>query len=176
MTMEAEVGGGIELGEFSLKALAGVQGSFDGVLHELKKIAKYEEAYQFGAVEVALRGSASSDAAGDSVVIDLGGPAYGRLWQLRRLVVGGALWTSTVAGSALVVVSTQRSSTPPLPDIADQAPSLPNVATYSTGQVIVRNPNHLYVVFLSPTASTLYAVGGAATDIPDSRHPITVPD
>jgi hypothetical protein len=174
--MQAGLDGDLELGEFSLKALAGVQASFDGVLQHLKKIQKNEEAYQFGAVEVALRGSATSDSGSDTLVIDMGGPANQRLWQIRRLTVGGALWTSTVAGSALVVVSTTTSLTPALPDIADQAATLPNVATYSTGQIIVRNPNRLFVVFLTPTASTQYAVGGSATDLPDRRHLITTPD
>jgi len=176
MTMEAEVGGGIELGEFSLKALAGIQGTFDGVLQHLEKIARYEEAYQFGPVEVALRGASQSNANGATLVLDMGGPSYERMWQVRRLVVGGSQWTSTVAGSALVVVSPNQVTTPPLSDIADQASALPLLAFYSTGQLIVRHPNHLFVVILTPTISTNYGVGGAATDLPDKRHRITVPD
>lgn len=176
MTIGAEVSGGIELGELSLGAIMGVGAKFDGLAAQLRKLAAAQDAYQFGAVEIALRGAAQSDAAGDTLAIDLGGPPYMRLWQVRRLTVGGALWTSTVAGQALVVVSPNQVTSPPLSDVADQAGTLPSVAYYSTGQLIVRHPNHLVVVVLTPTVSTTYAVGGAATDLPDSRHPITVPD
>ncbi len=176
MTVAAGVSGGIELGEFSLGAVVGLKASMDGLAQRISRLLRYEEAYQFGAVEVALRGAAQSDAAGDSLVIDLGGPAYERLWQVRRVTIGGVSWSSTVAGQALVVVSANRASNPPISDVADQAATLPNVGYYSTGQLIVRHPNHLYIVVLTPTASTNYGVGGAATDLPDSRHPITVPD
>lgn len=174
--MDAGLAGGIELGEVSVGALIGVRASVDGLAKEMERLRRAQDEYQWGAVEVALRGASNSDAAGDSLVIDVGGPAYGRLWQIRRLAIGGALWTSVVAGTALVVISPNRSASPPLSDVADQANSLPLPAFYSTGQLIVRHPNRLSVVILTPTASTTYAVGGAATDLPDRRHAITVPD
>ena len=176
MSMTAGVGGGIELGDVSLGALIGVRASVDGLAQELARQRRVEEEYQFGAVEVALRQSAESNSSGSSLVLSLGGPAYGRLWQIRRIVVGGAQWSDTVAGSALVVVSPSLNANPPLPDVVDQAASLPLPALYSMGQILVRNPNRLYVVVVAPTASTVYAVGGAATDMPDRRHMITVPD
>lgn len=176
MTLEAEGGGGVELGAFSLKTLVGIAASLDGIQQQLSRLRRYEEAYQFGAVEIALRGAGQSSSGGATLAIDLGGPSYGRLWQIRRVAIGGALWTSTVAGSALIVVSPNQVTAPPMSDVADQAATLPNVGFYSTGQLIVRHPNHLFVVILTPTVSTVYGVGGAATDLPDSRHPITVPD
>ena len=176
MTIGAEIGGGVELGSTSLGVIAAVGAKFDGLAAQVRKLLAEQNAYEFGAVEVALRGAATSAASGATLVIDLGGPAYGRLWQVRRLTVGGAQWGDTVAGTPLVVVAPQASTTPPTSDVADFSGTIPNTAFYSTGQVVVRNPARLYMVILTPTASTTYAVGGAATDMPDSRHRIVTPD
>ncbi len=176
MSMDAEAGGGLELGDFSLKALIGVQAAFDGVLQHLKKIEQEENEYQYGAVEVPFRFSSVSGASGN-LVIDLGGPSYNRLWEVKRLTVGGPLWTSTVAGTALVLKGPASGQiTPSLTDTCDQAATLPSVAFYGTRQLVVRHPSHLFVVILSPSATTQYAVGGEAVSFPDKRLPIRVSD
>ena len=172
MTMDLDAGAGIELGGSSLSALFRIAGTLDGIHAQLRKLHDVEEAYQFGGVQVRLQGVATSDSNSDTIEIGLGGPTYGRLWQLRSLVVGGPLWTTTVAGTALVTVNSARSLTPALTDIVDEAGSLPTLSQYSTGQVIVRHPNHIRVIILTPTASQQYAVGGWATDLPDKRERI----
>ena len=177
MSLDAEVGGAVELGPLSLNAIAGLGASFDGMATELKKWRNLEKAYQFGSVEVALRGSGVVDSNGDTLIIDLGGPTYGRLWQLRRIIIGGVTWDTMVGGAALVVQSANQPSVePPLPDIADSVASLPSNGFYSTGQVIIRHPNHLFVLITGPDETVNYSVGGQATDMPDSRHTITTPD
>jgi len=169
VSLQAEVEGGAEVGGFSLDAIVGLKASLDGLTTELRKRRAIEAAYQGGAVEVMLRGAAVSASTGN-LIIGLGAPSYGRLWEVKHLTVGGALWTSSVAGQAIVVISpASGQTTPALVDIADQANSLPNVAYYSTRQLVVRHPNHLFVVILSPTGSTQYSVGGAATEFPDKR-------
>ena len=172
MSLDAEVGANVELGQFSLGAIMGLGATLDGIHQQLKKLHDLEEAYQFGGTQVRLSMTATSDSNGDTIEIGLGGPGYGRLWQIRSLVVGGALWTTTVAGTALVHISPNRTMTPPLTDIVDEAGSLPSVAQYSTSQLVVRHPNHLRVVILTPTVSTVYAAGGWATDMPDKRERI----
>ena len=111
MSLEADAGVEVGLGGFSLETLVGMRAGIDKFAKTLRSIHRIEEAYQFGTVEVALRGSTAVDSNGDPVIIDLGGPSYGRLWQLRRLVVGGALYSSTMAGTALVVSSANQPST-----------------------------------------------------------------
>ena len=173
MSLSAEADAGINLGGFSLETLVGIRAGLEPLAATIDRIAKIDEAYQFGSVEVPLRSSQASDSNSDTIVMCLGGPTYGRIWQLRRLVVGGALYTSSVNGTALVVVSAATpSTTPPLADVVDEAASLPLPSTYSTGQIIIRHPNRLWVVILSPTASTQYSVGGGATDMPDKRERI----
>ena len=173
MSMGAEVEAEVDLGPLVLESIVGLKASFDTVAKELKKAREVEDAYQRGAVSVPLRQSAVSNAAGSTIVMDMGGPQYGRLWEVRRITVGGALWTSTVAGQGLLIVTSSSGQvTPALYDIADQSPSLPNVALYSSRQLVVRHPNHLFLVILTPTATTQYAAGGEATDLPDRRVPL----
>ena len=172
MSMEVASGADLELGGFTLKALFDIGATLDGIHAQLRKTHDLEEAYQFGGIQVRLQGVATSDSNSDTIEIGLGGPTYGRLWQLRSLVVGGPLWTTTVAGTALVTVNSARSLTPAITDIVDEAGSLPTLSQYSTGQVIVRHPNHIRVIILTPTASQQYAVGGWATDLPDKRERI----
>jgi hypothetical protein len=178
MSLGAEVDAEVDLGPLVFELMGGIKASLDGLTAAIKRTRQIEEAYQFGAREIALRGASTSDSGGDTLIIDLGGPSYARVWQTRRLVIGGSTWTATVAGSALVVVSANQpsSSGVPISDIGDEVGTLPSNGFYSTGQLIVRHPNHLFVVILTPTAATNYGVGGAATDLPDSRVPITVPE
>jgi hypothetical protein len=174
--MGAEVGGGIELGEFSLGAIAALGASVNSLAKEMDRIKKEQDAYQYGAIEVRL-GASSVSAASGNLVIDLGGPGQFRLWEVKRLTVGGGLWTDTVAGQALVVVSSSNpSGAPALTDVADQESSLPAVASYGTRQLVVRHPQRLFVVFVTPTATTQYAAGGAATDFPDKPLRIRTDD
>jgi hypothetical protein len=169
VTIGTEAQAEVDLGPLVLNAIIDLHASIDTLNKRLRNIAAIEAAYQDGAIEVPLRNAAVSAASG-SLIMGLGGPRYGRLWEVKRLTIGGAQWTSVVAGQALIVVSpTAGQLTPALGDIADQAGSLPLVSYYSTRQLTVRHPNHLYVVILTPTASTQYSVGGQATDYPDKR-------
>ncbi|MDE1881986.1 MAG: hypothetical protein KGI89_15740 [Euryarchaeota archaeon] len=176
MSIDTEVAAGAELGPFSLKTLVGLAASVDSMATELKRLRQIEEAYQFGPLEVPVRASATADAAGDTIVLDLGGPSFERKWQVRRISVGGLQWTTTAAGKALIVVQSSKNATPATADVADYAASLPLPAFYSTGQLIVRNPNRLYVVILGPTANQAYVAGGSVEDLPDKRVPVIAAD
>ena len=138
----------------------------------LDRLIAFQAAYQQdGPIQLRLRGTGTSNSAGDSFTIDLGGPATMRLWEIRGVVVGGLTWSSTVSGTAELYIGSNVSTARPLSEIVDQAsgstPSLPSVATYSSGQVVLRNPEHLYLVIVSPTASTQYLAGARGFDVPD---------
>lgn len=172
MSIEGDVDAGVNLGPLHIHGMAELDAGIQSIVQQLRSIKALEEAYQFGAKDIPLRGSGYSDSGSDSFIINLGGPTYGREWQVRRLTIGGVLWTSTVAGSALVVVGPTHTTTPPLPDVNDEVASLPSNGFYSTGQLIVRHPDQLRIVILTPTASTQYSVGGTVTEMPDKREPI----
>lgn len=177
-----EMGAEAEAGDATLGAIVALGASMDKLRRHFERIHKIEEAYQFGIRNVRLGGSVKSNSEGANITMDLGGPTYGRFWEVKRLTVGGATWDATVdddplAGTALIVVSAANpQGDPALPDIADAASSVPSVATYGTRQLLVNHPNHLYVVVLAPSASTQYAAGGAASDFPDKREVIGTTD
>lgn len=170
---EGAIGAGLSIGEMSLGALVEIKASIDGLAKQVNRLVALEEQYQTrGPVQVPLRASGTSPSSG-AFVLDLGGPSYGRLWELRRLVIGGNNWGSTVSGRAEIIVSSTRPSLTArnLADIVDELTTLPARAFYSSGQVVLRSPDRLYVVLANPSATTAYSVGGAGFDIPDSPAP-----
>jgi len=168
MGIDTELEADVRIGPALLQGMIGLRGSIDSMAKEIEKQRSIEADYErLGPVSVKLRGSEAADSGGDTLLIDIGGPARGRRWEVRSLIVGGPLWTSVVAGSALIVVSGARSATPALPDITDVMAALPAKALYSGGQLVIRWPEHLHIVMLTPTASGLYSAGGFALDLPD---------
>ena len=152
-----------------LELLADLQST---LAQKIDRLAELQAAYQQdGPIQLRLRGNGTSNSAGDSFTIDLGGPATMRLWEIRGVVVGGLTWSNAVGGTAELYIGSNVSTARPLSEIVDQAsgstPSLPSVSTYSSGQVVLRNPEHLYLVIVSPTASTQYLAGARGFDVPD---------
>jgi hypothetical protein len=170
----AELETRLSLGELSLDALIEIKSGLSEISGLMGKLFRLQTDYQQrGPIYVPVGGQAASNSSGSTFAIDLGGPAALRRWELRQLVVGGVLFSSTVAGTALLIQSSSiaGANEPPLPNVEDQAAALPKIAFYSSGQVLVRHPNHLFVVVLNPTASTTYTVGGEALDAPDVALP-----
>jgi len=168
---EGEVGVGFQLGELLVGAKADLFARLDGIEKRLQSILEREERYESeGPVPVMLNSSGVVGSSSDPLYLDLGGPSYGRAWEVRQLVIGGITWATTVAGNAVVLVQpVAPSATNPAgtAGIQDQAASLPSVAFYSGGQFRIGNPNHLWVAVIGGTASTPYLVAGDAFDMPD---------
>lgn len=161
----------VDLGGAHLSALVDLKASIDKLHGHFRDLLELEALYQQqGPVFVNLQGSGTVDASADPLYIDLGGPAYGRAWEVRQLVIGGATWATTVSGNAVVFVQGASLSTSTgvgLSSVQDHATSLPSVAFYSAGQFRVRNPNHIYVAIIGGSASTGYQIAGDAFDLPD---------
>jgi hypothetical protein len=168
---EAGLGAHFELGPVSLAAMAGLTSATQQLAKAQSDWIEQEKEYQrLGPVFVQLMASSPTDSASDPLVLDLGGPAPGRCYEVRQLVIGGVLWSTTVAGNALVLVQASApapNTAPGLGTVQDVASSLPNVAFYSSGQFRVMHPNHIYVVIIGGTASTTYQVAGDAFDVPN---------
>ncbi len=173
----ADIGAELSVGEMSLKALVELTSATRDMHDTLKGLLALEQRYQMkGPVDVQLRAAANSDASGDDLFLDLGGPSYGQLWEIRRLVVGGATYDSVVLGSGQVVVSsaipniaTVNTWDPAILDIVDQTATLPKVTFYSAAQIVLRHPQHLWIFFDGTlTASVTYAASGLAIMTPDA--------
>jgi hypothetical protein len=117
--------------------------------------------------DVRLNVSATSPSSGD-FWMSFGGPAAGFYWVVRRLIVGGASWSSTVSGSAELYVTAGSvgamgtsgtggyASIRDLNDLVDQAANLPTKGYYGFHELVVGPHESLAVVIDSPSASTLY--------------------
>jgi len=170
---EAEVEAGFSIGDFFLGAKVDLEAKLDTVIEHLKSIEARERRYQEeGPTFVNLVGAVSlGSGSPPPTSIDLGGPTYGRVWEVRQLIVGGITWATTVAGTAQFVIAASppggtSAAAIPVNSLQDVAGSLPSVAFYSAGQFRVIHPNHVYVVIVGGTASTVYTVGGDALDLP----------
>lgn len=130
--------------------------------------------------------------AGSVLGINLGGPAMGHRWHVRAIVVGGTTPTTAAAGRADVFITGFRpiseapvaTDTPGRPGVEsgsglrtntlnwwrDQATSLPLVAFYGRGEMVVRSQESLWVVFSSGTAGQVYAANCAVEDYEDAAY------
>lgn len=114
--------------------------------------------------------------AGDSypasgvLVLDLGGPAQGRVWDLRRLVIGGLTVATAAAGSGDVYVSAAGKSAQPsgLAEWVANAASLPLAGTWGAGEISLRFPERLYVVISSGTSGQEYLAAARITSRVDT--------
>ena len=167
------VGVGLDIGQVQLGALVEIKTSLDTMGSELKKLVAAEYAYEHnGPTFHPIRNGGVSNSAGSNFAFGLEGPAYGRRWEIRNLVIGGLYFSSTVAGTALALRTSIASvglnlAQINLADVVDQAESLPDVAFYGSGQFVLRAPDKLVIVVIGPTASTPYVVGGSYIDVPD---------
>ena len=170
-----EVDFDLGLGDFLAELMLKITNGFEDQKTLLQKLLKLEQQYQNqGPLFRPLRASGTSAASGD-LILGLGGPSIGRRWEIRRLVVGGAKFSSTVGGTAAFYQSAVPGLTIDagrnLADMVDQAsgatPALPAVAFYSAGQIVLHYPEELKCIIVSPTATTQYNVGGMAVETPD---------
>ena len=168
---EAGLGAHFELGPVSLAAMAGLTSATQQLAKAQSDWIEQEKEYQrLGPVFVQMLVSGTVDSSSDPLIMDLGGPAAGRVYEVRQLIVGGLLWSTTVAGTGQILVqpnSPPPNVVPPLGTVQDVASSLPNVAFYSSAQFRVQHPNHIFVVIVGGTASTTYQVIGDAYDVPN---------
>ena len=128
---------------------------------------RVEQEYQrSGPVPVQLRGNVTCPSSG-SAFMDLGGPANGRLWIVRRLIVQGLTWNTTAAGSCNIhVTSLNNLAVPGGQDIVDNSAAFPNKSFYSGWQVVVVNPQRLMVEIVGGTSAQIYGASGMAQDMP----------
>jgi hypothetical protein len=102
-------------------------------------------------------------AAGVSLVLDLGSPDVGTFWELSSMAIGGTEVNVTAAGKwGLYVSSVPSVAGAGLSNIVDvgvvASSAMPYSATYSTGQIIVHDQEHIFAVIFAGTAGQQYVV------------------
>lgn len=112
--------------------------------------------------------SGACPAGGANFVLSPGGPDPGYYWLVRRIVIGGLAFTTAAAGTAEIYVSGLSfgpgASTGPmvsaltLSDLVDEASTLPNIAFYSSHQVVVLPQENLSARVVGGTAAQFYVM------------------
>lgn len=123
--------------------------------------------------------AADTSASSGNLTLDLGGPPQGYVWELRSCSVAGTLPTTAVNGSAYLYRSNAGKSQVPTSSMEwlDLKTTLPAWGFYGAGDLYIRYPENLYVVIVTPSASTLYIAGATVLsriDTPTARTSTSV--
>jgi hypothetical protein len=151
----------------------GLERVVDGLarLHEQRELERIEQR-NYLPIYTPIQGSGICPASG-ILRLNCGGPAQGRVWSVRRLVVGGAQLASTVNGTAEVYAygGPPDLNQPMLSELLDATiligtplTPLPNIGYYEPGQAVVMPPAGLWILIRNGSAGVQYTVGGTAVD------------
>jgi len=103
-----------------------------------------------------------------NLILDLGSVPLGRVWQVRRLVVGGTTVTTTATGSAYAFAQGAPPTDLALTDCVDIFLTLPQGNTYGTHQLFLLPSEHLWVAFVGATDEQQYAASARIEDWDDA--------
>jgi hypothetical protein len=99
-----------------------------------------------------------------NLVLDLGSVPLGRVWQVRRLIVGGTAVTTAAAGAAYAFAQGSPPADLNLTNCVDIFTTLPRGNTYGTHQLFLVATEHLFVVVVGGTAGQQYQASARVED------------
>jgi hypothetical protein len=104
------------------------------------------------------------------LVLDLGSVPEGRVWQVRRVVIGEATATSAPSGAAFLVAqgTPPTSGAVPTISVVDSWPTFTKGAagsTYGTHQLFLVAPEHLWVVVTGATTGAQWVASARIEDL-----------
>ncbi len=117
------------------------------------------------------------------MVFQCGGPDVGRIWHVKRLVVGGLTLATAAAGTAEAYAGGYVSDTVGIPTsisdlhdatilISSPQTNLPNIGNYDAGQFTVMARAQVLGVVRGGTQNQIYVVAGTAQDLRVQPHPM----
>jgi hypothetical protein len=107
------------------------------------------------------------------LTLDLGSVPLGRVWQVRRLIVGGVKVTTSAAGEAYAFAQGAPPTDLATTDCVDIFSSLPQGNTYGTHQLFLLASEHLWVVFSGASADQQYAASARVEDWAEAAYQST---
>ena len=173
--LEAGIGGGLELGPISLKAIIDLQGSMASVEKAFSEWKQQEADYEYGTTDQAVGANGAANANG-FLVLDLGGPSQEFFWEIRQLVVSNIVPTTSVTGTAYAYTAASPPSVndiavaPTISNLTDIFATVPLAHFYSTRQFVLHAPEHLYVLFAGAANGALLGAFGTAVQSVDRRR------
>lgn len=111
--------------------------------------------------------SATYSGTGTTLFLDLGSVPEGRVWQVRRLVIGGAAATDTPAGKALAFAQGAEPAALTTSNLVDSFTSFSAGAqgsTYGTHQLFLVAPQHLWVAIVTGATGTQWTASVVLED------------
>ena len=99
-----------------------------------------------------------------NLTLDLGSVPLGRVWQVRRLIVGGVTVATAATGSAYAFAQGAAPSDLNLTNCVDIFTTLPKGNTYGTHQLFLVATEHLFVVVVGGTPGQQYAAASRVED------------
>ncbi len=102
------------------------------------------------------------------VTLDLGSVPQGRVWQIRRLVVGGITVGTAADGKAYAFAQGAPPSDQALTDCVGIYAALPTLEKFGTHQLFLQAPEHLWVVFTGASNGQQYAASARVEDWDDA--------
>jgi hypothetical protein len=98
------------------------------------------------------------------LTLDLGSVPQGRVWQIRRIIVGAAKVTTAVDGEAYAFAQGAPPADLALTDCVDIFDTLPQGNTYGSHQLYLQASEHLFIVFIGATEGTQYGASARVED------------
>jgi hypothetical protein len=99
-----------------------------------------------------------------NLILDLGAVPLGRVWQVRRIIVGGVNVVTPAVGSAYMFAQGARPVDLNITNCVDIFATLPRGNTYGTHQLFLVAQEHLFAVVSGGTPGQQY---GAASRVED---------
>jgi len=104
------------------------------------------------------------------ITLDLGSVPVGFVWQVRRIIVGGAAITTSAAGKAYAFAQGGPPSDLNLTNCVDLWTALPAISKYGTHQLFLLANEHLYVVFEGASEGQQYAAAAKVEQWDDATY------
>lgn len=116
-------------------------------------------------------GAADMVPSSGTLLLDLGSVPQGRVWQVRRIIVGGALATSTPTGKAFAYAQGAPPSDLATANVVDSWPGFSSGAqgsTYGTHQLFLRQGEHLWIAITGGVASDRWVASARIEDFAEA--------
>lgn len=171
MTDQLAPGLDAEAGFFaSLKAsLEGLAAGVDGLNKRVDKLLGPSSRVPWNAP---LRGSGICPTPTATFSFGIGEPALGRRRSLRQISVGGILWTTAAAGSALFIAAGTDPALTALDttSVIAYASTLPNIAQWGTGEVELGHGDRLWCIIIGGTQGQQYVAKATYDDYEEGGY------
>lgn len=151
-----DTAGQIHPSDVIMGALKGIHAGIDHLANS-EKIKQAKRDRLAASVSNYSYGQTGKYASGSNLVLDLGAPALGTWWQIRRVVIGAPTITSSRTGTAYLYISGNPPADAGISNVADFYSALPSFKTYGTHQQVATGTEHVWVVIVGGTNAALYS-------------------